>query len=98
MSVEAIEPGSDGDPRIPDIPANIQAIGPALASPAARLQFYAQAMAATAGAEIDAVLQRGRFQALLDQAGRSVPPTGGRRVGLEELAAPLGGVDALDAG
>lgn len=98
MSVEAIEPDDGGDPRIADIPANIQAIGPALSSPAARLQFYAEAMAATAGAEIDAVLQRGRFQALLDRAGDSALPPVGRRVGLEELAAPLGGVDALDAG
>jgi hypothetical protein len=96
MSVEAIHHDS-GDPRVPDIPANIQAIGPALASPAARLQFYAQAMAATAGPEIDAVLQRGRFQALLDQSGHSTLPRPGRRVTLDELAAPLGGIDASDA-
>jgi hypothetical protein len=85
------------DPRVPDIPTTIQAIGPALASPASRLQFYAQAMAATAGQEIDEVLRRGRAQALLDQSGNSALPPEGRRVTLDELAAPLGGVDALDA-
>jgi hypothetical protein len=97
MSVEAFDHDGE-DPRVPDIPANIQAIGPALASPAARLQFYGEAMAATAGAEIDEVLQRGRYQALLDQYDRAPLPSGGRRVTLDELAAPLGGVDALDGG
>lgn len=96
MSVEAIHQDST-DPRVPDIPATIQAIGPALASPAARLQFYAEAMAATAGHEIDTVLKRGRYQALLDQyADMQLPAASSRRVTLDELAAPLGGVDALD--
>jgi hypothetical protein len=97
MSVEQLQP-HNGDPRVPDIAPTIQAIGPALVSPAARLQFYADVMAAPAGPEIDQVLQRGRLQALLDQSGNGARPTGGRRITLEELAEPLGGVGALDAG
>jgi hypothetical protein len=85
----------DDDPRVTNIVPAIESIGPALSS-AMRLQFYGQAMHARAGEEIDAVLQRGRFQALLDQSGQGTYPPAGRRVTLEELAAPIGGVETLD--
>jgi len=93
MSVQHVDQ-DHVDPRVADVPCTIRDVGAALSDPQ-RLEFYTEVIGASAGEEIDQVLRRGRAQALLERAGCRERRPAGRRVSLEELAAPLGGLDAL---
>jgi hypothetical protein len=65
MSAQTVEYAA-GDPRVPPLPRTIQAIADAL-SGARRMAFYAEALAAPQGEELDAVLNRWWADAMLEQ-------------------------------